>query len=205
MNMGQRLVLTIRKDKEDVAAIYYHWSGYTRASFQEIKQLLEDFFSEEIQCIDDVRLRILRCLELHGGGLGMDEREDFESSYSGVKYQKEVDRNYGLVSITAEGIEETETWGEEFAVLDLDDMRILNQVFILEDPEAVIDYLSDDRCDEKKLSSIQEKLSLLPVFPYNPEDIPVSKLDDIQYRLNEMVRNGDYFFWYDNELYGLIE
>lgn len=197
-NMGQRLVLTIKKDEENVAAIYYHWSGYTRSSFYEIKQLLDDYDSEAIQRIDDVRLKILRCIELHGGGLDADERNNFESMYPGVEYQKEINSNYGLVSLTQKGIEHTEFYGEEFAVLDLDDKRIINRVFSQQEPEEVIEYLSDVGYDK-------EKLSLLPVFPYNPEDIPISKLDDIQYRLNEMTQNGDCYFWYNDELYGLIE
>ena len=38
--MGQRLVITLRKDNREIAKIYYHWSGYTISAYQEARDLL---------------------------------------------------------------------------------------------------------------------------------------------------------------------
>lgn len=36
--MGQRLVMTIRKNREDICKIYYHWSAYTSSALKEAKK-----------------------------------------------------------------------------------------------------------------------------------------------------------------------
>lgn len=38
--MGQRLVITLRKDNREIAKIYYQWSGYTISAYQEAHDLL---------------------------------------------------------------------------------------------------------------------------------------------------------------------
>ena len=37
--MGQRLVVTIKNKGEDKMKIYYHWSGYTMSTFEELQKL----------------------------------------------------------------------------------------------------------------------------------------------------------------------
>ena len=83
--MGQRLVMTIRKNREDICKIYYHWSAYTSSALKEAKKIIDvittdkfetEISAEEKECKllflrefsliplaaakEDIRLRILR-------------------------------------------------------------------------------------------------------------------------------------------------
>ena len=46
--MGQRLVITIKNDKQDLAKAYYHWSGYTSSGLQ-ISNMAIQHYTEAIE------------------------------------------------------------------------------------------------------------------------------------------------------------
>lgn len=113
--MGQRLVMTIRKNGEDICKLYYHWSAYTSSALQEAKKIVDaittDEFETETHYIknvkdeerkfsliplekakEDIRLRILRYLENTGGGIdgGCDSTEFqyMKELYPDIIFQK---------------------------------------------------------------------------------------------------------------------
>ena len=45
--MGQRLVVTIKKEKRNLAKIYYHWSAYTTSALQEVKDIIDNLYDED--------------------------------------------------------------------------------------------------------------------------------------------------------------
>lgn len=39
--MGQRLVVTVIKDSEEIAKLYYHWSAYTVSALCETARIID--------------------------------------------------------------------------------------------------------------------------------------------------------------------
>lgn len=63
--MGQRLVMTIRKNGEDICKLYYHWSAYTSSALKEAKKIIDvittDKFETEISAEEkECKLLFLR-------------------------------------------------------------------------------------------------------------------------------------------------
>lgn len=73
--MGQRLVISVFENSvsypdKPIAKVYYHWSAYTASAFTEAKELLDTYYlDEDISKISDIRVRLLRSVEKHGGGI----------------------------------------------------------------------------------------------------------------------------------------
>ena len=55
--MGQRLVITVRKNDSDIATIYYHWSADSVSALQEVNNLvdyIEDHGIDKLKDTDDI-------------------------------------------------------------------------------------------------------------------------------------------------------
>lgn len=118
--MGQRLVITIHAFNEDIAKIYYHWSAYTTSALQEAKDIIDnvDWFNSTSK--DELILRITRQLEKCGGGVSIRDREAFKKKYPNETFKDDIDRNYGLIAITDDGMGELEYWSEGDLTIDFD-------------------------------------------------------------------------------------
>lgn len=164
--MGQRLVMSIKKDGESLAAVYFHWSGYTISALQEAKE-----FVESLECNPvDVRLHTIRFYEKRGGGIvGGEDSPEFsriQEMYPNDSFKKENrSRNEGLVAITDKGIRELEDWAEEVMDIELDTRQVRNFV-LYEDFE-------DDF--EKKEREVKD----------DPFTIPFDNLDNVIQELQE--------------------
>ena len=67
--MGQRLVITIEKNEEAIAAIYYHWSAYTYSALQETKKVVDCIYNYRDETQDEILLRLIKFIEANGGGI----------------------------------------------------------------------------------------------------------------------------------------
>ena len=142
--MGQRLVITIHAFNEDIAKIYYHWSAYTTSALQEAKDIINnvDWFNSTSK--DELILRITRQLEKCGGGVSIRDREAFKKKYPNETFNDDINRSYGLIAITENGMEELEHWSEGDLTIDFDEEKVYNEVmFTYESDEE----FKQDRAD----------------------------------------------------------
>lgn len=149
--MGQRLVITVRKKQEDIAKIYFHWSGYSVSALEETRYLLEYIDTNE-EDIKKLQLHIIRACESIGGGIdggaGSEEFSYVCDMFPNVSFKENPNRNYGLVALSENDMEKIQRWSNGNIVLDLDYNRIYNSVFheyhSLEEYEAYTDKSADE-------------------------------------------------------------
>ena len=116
--MGQRLVVSIQKGGEEIANIYYHWSGYTCAALNEAAEIIDAIQKSKDE---DIRLALLKHLEKTGGGVCGEDIEYASKLFPNHKVKTEgVDRNNGLIAFSEEQRKVSQKWSEMDLSLDLD-------------------------------------------------------------------------------------
>ena len=153
--MGQRLVITTTINGEEIAAIYYHWSGYSTSALQEAKELLETLskigFSKSMSK-EEQQLAIIRAVEIGGGEVKVgDESERVKAMFPKETFTDEGSRNDGLIAITPEGIQDLKFWGEESLDIDFDNETIYDGVLHRvdeNDTESMKEYFYDEDDEE---------------------------------------------------------
>ena len=151
--MGQRLVITVRKEQEDIAKIYFHWSGYSASALEETRSLLEDIDTNE-EDIKKLQLNIIRACESMGGGIdggaGSEEFSYVCNMFPNVNFKVDPDRSCGLVALSKNEMEEMQRYSEGNIVIDLDYNRIYNSVFYeyysIEEYEVETDQNANEVC-----------------------------------------------------------
>ena len=121
--MGQRLVITIEKNEEAIAAIYYHWSAYTYSALQETKKVIDCIYNHRDETQDEMLLRLIKCIEENGGGIRAttEEFDYIKSLYPNEKFKTEnYDRCNGLIALSKQGIADLQNWSEGDVFIDLD-------------------------------------------------------------------------------------
>ena len=182
--MGQRLVITIHAFDEDIAKIYYHWSAYTTSAFQEAKDIIDnvDWFNPTSK--DELILRITRQLEKCGGGVSIRDREAFKKKYPNETFKDDIDRNYGLIAITDDGMGELEYRSEGDLTIDFDTEKVYNDVMFTyeSDEEFKQDRLDagfeDDDIDPKNIKKVLIDPTEVHFFAI---DSAIKVLDDLQF------------------------
>jgi hypothetical protein len=130
--MGQRLIVTIKKDNEDLAKIYFHWSAYTYSALLETKKIINCIYNHEDETVKELQLRLIKFIENNGGGIKGDESE---FKYIQNLYPNEVfktlnySRSYGLIALSKEGMKDLQDWSEGDVVIDLDTDTVENTVY----------------------------------------------------------------------------
>lgn len=121
--MGQRLVISITQNEKEVAAIYYHWSGYTYSALQETKRVINCIYNGEHETMDRLLLRLIHHLEANGGGIKGDESElsYIQSLYPNETFKTDgYSRNDGIIALSSKGISDLQRWSEGDVFIDLD-------------------------------------------------------------------------------------
>lgn len=146
--MGQRLNISLESAGEVVANAYYHWSAYTGSAAYLVQGICE-VWDELKECsLSDAEFA---CRLLHETGAGFNQEE-----IDRIRFQKDsrvntfplwpsTDRNSGLLSVTQEGIEETERWEEGRVTIYLDSGSIyFDVVFTMTAEEYKNEYEYDN-------------------------------------------------------------
>lgn len=159
--MGQRLVINCIRDGERFATLYFHWSAYTDSAYEEgrkvVSGLMDRGYSKDMTKEETILMleKILREESQHPSYTGKDGVGDIVISHGGVDQteaeiaafealglsKEEMDaenisRSDGLISITEQGMRDSESWGEGFAVLDFDNETFENDIFYEEEPDS---------------------------------------------------------------------
>lgn len=182
--MGQRLVITIHAFDEDIAKIYYHWSAYTTSALQEAKDIIDNVNWFDVTNKDELILRITRQLEECGGGVNIRDREAFKKKYPNETFKDDINRNYGLIAITDDGMGELEYWSEGDLTIDFDEETVYNEVMITyeSDEEFKQDRadagFEDDDVDVKDIQKILFDPTEVHFFAL---DLAIKTLDGLQF------------------------
>lgn len=171
--MGQRLVIVGKKNHIPIFNIYYHWSAYTSSSIYEADRLLKYLLQPE-KCGDLVLSAIEYC-EANGGGISNDvDIEEAQRIYPDHKIKTDgINRNDGLIAITADGMNNNLSWAEGVIEIDFDNDLINNNVFFYYDSVEQI----NEECDYEGDDKIKDSDILNPYI--SVESFPFNKIDEV--------------------------
>ena len=196
--MGQRLIVAVRSMGKDICKMYFHWSAYTIPALEEVRDMMEEF-PMETKSKDEAILYFIRYCEKNGGGIsggyGSKEWNYITSKYPNEKFKEtNINRNRGLIGISKEDMDDTQSWSEGDIIINLDDMTVHNEVFLC--------YSNIDELNSEFLDLGDDPLTLEDI----PEvgeigDFDLEDIDDVIFNLKYIsgfvCRNG-------NEIYELI-
>lgn len=117
--MGQRLNIQFEDNTGVLANAYYHWSGYTSSSMLLTNKIISSDLIDDTSISNKVKA--VKLLELTGAGL---TRDEFNDDFPRHLYKESKDRSSGLIAISKEGIEETQSWEEARVTINLDTQQI---------------------------------------------------------------------------------
>lgn len=122
--MGQRLVISIRKDGEELANAYHHWAGYTEDTMELVSKCLvgyEDYHNQVKG--SDPMLQAFYMLSASGAGFTdgfcEEERAIAKEMYPTMAFNV-ADRNQGLISISKEEKEKAINISDAYVEIDID-------------------------------------------------------------------------------------
>lgn len=183
--MGQRLVVSVIKDEERIAAMYFHWSAYTKSALWEAQRIIDAINNSKN---DDLRLTLIRYCEENGGCIdGGGDSKEFEAiqeMYPNEIFKEYGSRNEGLIALTEDGMNDLEGWSEGDLEIDLDNGFVYNYVY--SGYETIDDY---NDCMETKCT--------LEDFPLLNIDICKIEFDKLDYMIHQLdnlpftIRNSD--------------
>lgn len=197
--MGQRLVVTIKKNNEELAKIYYHWSAYSRSALHVAKALVDGAYENESIPVTagELLLKICNRVITYGGGFGStSEMEDavriIKKDCSNLfthdclriwqEKEKQKNRNLGLIAVSAKVKGEIQGYSEGDLLLDFDDEKVFNSVFSYFDNEKkYLTYLSCTEDEPEKIHVLKNSIN----------DFSFSRLDDVNSFLDS---TDDYVF-----------
>jgi len=194
--MGQRLVVTVISKQETIAKIYYHWSAYSINALEEARYLIEKFYDEEYANILNYRLRLIRILEEHDGGIdgGKDSPEFayIQKLFPNEEFQNDPSRNNGLIALSEKGMEDLENWSEGDLSIDLDNQIVFSSVYFeYEDIESYNEEVGEE------FKILEDEI---PKILFDPSTIPFSDLNDA---IHELIKIP-FAFQFQDTFYILI-
>ena len=182
--MGQRLVVTIQTNKEDWCAIYYHWSGYTKAALEETKNIINCIYNGKHETKDEILLRLIRFIESNGGCIRgtRDEHDYIQSLYPNEKFNEEGNRSDGIIALSEASIRALHSWAEEEVFINIDTDEV--DFCAYSGYENLEEYLDnrrtwDDEFDKEEFKNIPKLDCCLGYFGIDEIDDVITKIDSV--------------------------
>jgi len=167
--MGQRLVIQIEENGKPLANAYYHWSGYTGSSIEQTTEVLDNL----VTCEEDDYTSLQKAVDalfrtgarFYPDEIMAIEKENIDMGPLQFAFDDgPVDRNSGLLSISASGMESSIKWEEAHVGIDLGTGDIIFDAFY--------EYTAEDYIQER----VDNELEVVDL-----NEMPVL---DIEYQLN---------------------
>ena len=201
--MGQRLVVSVQNNGNELATVYYHWSAYTVSSLYEVSKLAKCIFNHKDETEEELKLRLIRFCEENGGGINGNSMEFryIQDLYPNEIFQREnYSRNYGLIDLSERGRDQSHSWSEGDVEIYIDEERITNGVF---------GYFSNYEEYRKEVESWDDNYAEyvmefedIPDIGYDLGDIAIEDID----KVIEAIENAKtHIVRYGNEIYELTE
>lgn len=173
--MGQRLVITFQEKGKDIAALYFHWGGYTSSAACELKRL-----SYGITLASKSENAV----------------ESLKETFNALQYSNK-NRNEGLPVFTEEEIKDHQYWSEGDIYIDLTQQRISFYVFH--------NYGDIKNVNPNELEDIKEYCkSDIPKVDFSSE-FDYESREDIDSYCNQIANLPHYFIDSNNLLKSCIE
>ena len=169
--MGQRLNIEIVSDDTLLANCYYHWSAYTGSALTLTELIIEKFYDSDMS--PSIK-NAVELLESTGAGVNEQERieiKKFPNKFVGIDFKKATDRNCGLISVTENGMEETQQWEEGRVTIDILNEIVSFDVFWTYSKEEYVVIYADE--DDVQLSD-------LPVCRLDLDKIPFEDIGEFR-------------------------
>lgn len=169
--MGQRLNIEIVSDGTLLANCYYHWSAYTDSALTLTELIIEKFYDSDMS--PSIK-NAVELLESTGAGVNEQERieiKKFPNKFVGIDFKKATDRNCGLISVTENGMEETQQWEEGRVTIDILNEIVSFDVFWTYSKEEYVVIYADE--DDVQLSD-------LPVCRLDLDKIPFEDIGEFR-------------------------
>ena len=188
--MGQRLVVTVRKSEEDICKIYYHWSAYTISALNEAQKIVDAIYNGEDETTRELQLRLIRFCEQNGGGIDggckSAECKYIQSIFPNEQFKDDVDRSYGLIALSEQGMAYIQKWSEGDLTIDLDEERIYNSVLYCYDDNEEEFWVNHDWYDDDD--------RVIETVGYDISEFDIGELGDVISELKAVggfiVRDG---------------
>ena len=165
--MGQRLVVTIERNKKSIAKLYYHWSGYTLDALYNTRDIVQCIYNHKDETDKEMLLRLIRFCENNGGGIdggnGSDAWKYITAMFPNETFKSEgISRDNGLIALNEEYMLAMQRMSEGDVYINLDTDQVDFCVYC--GYETLEEYIADrkswdDDFDEKELDNI-------PVFDF---------------------------------------
>lgn len=177
--MGQRLCVTIVKDKRDLAKLYYHWSGYTYNALYETRNIIDCIYSHQDETEKDLQLRLIRFCEENGGGITCTkeyhEHEYIQNLFPNETFKTEdVGRSNGLIAISEKGMLGMQRWSEGDVYINLDEGQVDFCVYC--GYENLTEYIEERKSWDE---DFDEKELVIPEFDFDLGYFDVNDIDAI--------------------------
>lgn len=199
--MGQRLVITIKNDEEELAKAYYHWSGYTAPALSTANMAVRHFGEIFADSMFDVTLcKILShskrgelltaCRMLFATGAGLDiadgEPEKFEALFPKTNYSVGNSRNDGLIAFTEETMNKFQAASEGDIYIDIANRTVdVSNFFWEAEMEAGFNHnLREPFCD----------------LGYDLCNVSFEDMEDLTETVCNAINGGEYLFVENGEL-----
>lgn len=198
--MGMRLVVTIKNGDKRLCNIYYHWGAYTYSALLQTKKIVDCIYNHVDETEDEFLLRLIHFVEQDGGGIaqGKDSREwkYITKKYPHEKFKEEgIGRNDGLICLSNDGMDDSQSWSEGDLEIDLEEYTIHN--YVVWSYESIDDYNENWNPDEFRTKTLDEIIDV-------GYDITCIDIDDIDKVIKALDEVYDDVCRCGNEIYDLI-
>lgn len=188
--MGQRLNIEIVNGDTVLANAYYHWSAFTFPALELTAEIVKGI--DKVPSENKLE-QAIALLELTGAGVDDEEWARIESDTTGkfdeLVFKEAKNRNRGLISVTEEGMQETETLEEGRVSIDLEKKTIC---FDVVDGLSLEEYRAD----------FEDAPSLPVVDGIDFYNVPFSRFHELigiihMYEYGIRLSNGTVVLWID--------
>lgn len=144
--MGQRLNIEIVDGEKSLANCYYHWDAYSISSLKLVQKIIEAHsICKTFRYPNDLKTTV-KILQSTGAGITDEERARIDADsdkYAGIKFNKAIGRNEGLISVTENGKASTRSWEDGRVIIDISAETFTFDVYWLIDKSGYEDNFSD--------------------------------------------------------------
>ena len=177
--MGQRLVVTIERNEQSLAKLYFHWSAYTGDALYVTRDIVHCIYNHKEETDREMLLRLIRFCEKRGGGIdggeGSNAWKYIVTTYPGEKFKSEgISCSDGLIAIDEDSMEEMQIYSEGDVYINLDEDMINFGVYAgYEELDEYLEIMGED----EEFEGLTEKD--IPYIDYELGNINVNDIDAI--------------------------
>ena len=148
--MGQRLVVTIERNDNTLAKLYFHWSAYTGDALYVTRDIVHCIYNHKDETDREMLLRLIRFCEKRGGGIdggeGSNAWKYITTTYPGEKFKSEgISCSDGLIAIDEESMDEMQFYSEGDVYINLDEDMINFGVYAgYENLDEYLEIMAED-------------------------------------------------------------